>query len=63
MAKTVVVDQDTCISCGLCISLAPGIFRFEPDKSFAYNPSGAPETEIQQCIDSCPVEAILWRED
>jgi ferredoxin len=63
MAKTVFVDRETCISCGLCVSLAPDVFRFEDDKSFAYNPAGAPEQDIQQCIDGCPVGAIHWQEE
>ena len=62
MAKVVWVDRDECISCGLCVSLAPEVFRFEDDKSVAYNPSGAPEELIQQCIDGCPVSAISWQE-
>ena len=61
MARTVVVDRDACISCGLCISLAPEVFRFEGGKSFAYDAEGAPEKTIQQCIDGCPVEAISWK--
>lgn len=62
MAKTVWVDRDACISCGLCVSLAPEVFRFEEGKSMAYNPAGAPEGIIQDCIDGCPVNAIHWRE-
>lgn len=60
MERTVAVDRDACISCGLCVSLAPEVFRFEGGKSCAYNPKGAPENIIQQCIDGCPVEAIHW---
>jgi ferredoxin len=63
MAKTVGVNRDDCISCGLCVSLAPEVFRFERGKSNAYNPAGAPEEKIQECIDGCPVGAISWREE
>lgn len=62
MARTVVVDQETCISCGLCVSIAPEVFRFEEGKSFAYDPAGASEGKIQECIDGCPVAAISWQE-
>ena len=62
MTKMVVVDQETCISCGLCISLCPEVFRFEDAKSVAYNPGGAAENSIQDCIDGCPVGAIRWQE-
>jgi ferredoxin len=61
MAKEVWVNSDECISCGLCVSVEPGVFHFEDGKSVAYNPSGAPEAAIQQCIDDCPVSAISWR--
>lgn len=63
MAKTVLVDRDECISCGLCVSLAPEVFRFEEGKSFAYNPFGAPEEKIRECIEGCPVSAISWQKE
>jgi ferredoxin len=63
MAKTVWVDREACISCGLCVSLAPEVFRFEDGKSLAYNPGGAPEQKIQECVDGCPVGAIYWQEE
>lgn len=59
--KKPVVDQDLCISCGLCISTCPGVFQFNDDgKSECYNPEGATEDEIQTAIDGCPVQAISW---
>ena len=63
MNKTVWVDSEACISCGLCVSLLPEVFRFEGGRSVAYNPAGAPEEKIQECVNGCPVEAIHWRED
>ena len=63
MTKTVWVNRDDCISCGLCVSLAPEVFRFEGGKSIAYNPAGAPAGKIQECIDGCPVGAIGWQEE
>jgi ferredoxin len=62
MSKKVVVDREACIACGLCVSVAPGVFRLEGGASIAYNPEGAPEATIQQCIDGCPVTAIYWEE-
>lgn len=61
MARMVWVDAERCIRCGLCVSLAPGVFRLEERTSVAWNPDGAPEVKIQECIDGCPVEAIHWR--
>lgn len=63
MARTPKVDQDACISCGLCVSTCPGVFRFNSErKSEVYNPTGAPEKEIQPAIDGCPVQCISWEE-
>ncbi len=55
------VDQENCISCGLCISTCPAVFRFgNGGKSECYDPGGAPEHEIQSAIDGCPVQCISW---
>ena len=61
MGKIVEVDRDACIACGLCVSVAPEVFRLENGASIAYNPEGAPIAIIQQCIDGCPVTAISWK--
>lgn len=58
------VEQENCISCGLCISSCPGVFRFDSaGKSECYDASGAPENEIQGAIDACPVQCISWEND
>lgn len=58
------VDQEDCISCGLCISTCPGVFRFGSEgKSECFDPDGAPENEIQQAIAGCPVQCISWKND
>lgn len=62
MQKIVEVDRDACIACGLCVSVAPEVFRLENGASIAFNPNGASEEKIQQCIDGCPVTAIFWKE-
>jgi ferredoxin len=61
MKKIPVVDQENCISCGLCISTCPKVFRFNKSgKSECFDPIGAPEQPIQQAIDGCPVQCISW---
>ncbi len=61
MSRKPFVDQEACISCGLCISMCPAVFRFnEAGRSECYNADGAPESEIQSAIDGCPVQAISW---
>ena len=63
MAKTPVVDQAICTSCGLCTEIAPNTFRLNNDDlAETYNPKGDAEDVIQEAIDSCPVEAISWKE-
>jgi len=62
MGKIVAVDREACIACGLCVSVAPEVFRLEGGVSVVYNPQGAPEAKIQQCLDGCPVTAIYWKE-
>ena len=61
MNKKATVDQENCISCGLCVSTCPAVFRFgSSGKSEAYNPTGASENDVQQAIDGCPVQCIGW---
>lgn len=63
MGKTVAVDQNECISCGLCIESLPEVFRFADNgKSEAYDQGGASEDKIQPAINNCPVSCIHWTE-
>ena len=53
------VDADTCIGCGTCEGIAPDFFKVidgvaHPLKSF----EPGEEEEIEETIDSCPVQAI-----
>ncbi|HEY3489869.1 MAG TPA: ferredoxin [Candidatus Deferrimicrobiaceae bacterium] len=64
MGKVPVVDQKECISCGVCIDVSPAVFRFNVHgKSEVFDPHGAPEEEIRQAIDLCPVACIAWGEE
>lgn len=59
--KKLVVDQNTCIGCGLCVTLAPKTFRMDEDnKAEVINSQGDDPQKIQEAIDSCPVSAIKW---
>ena len=57
-----IVNQDTCISCGLCISTVQEVF--EVTAAGKAEASGHPTTEnksaVQEAIDACPVQAISW---
>lgn len=64
MGKKPVVDEDICISCGLCAEIAPNTFELdEDDISQVIDPQGDPEDKIEEAIESCPVEAISWEEE
>lgn len=55
------VDQDTCIGCGLCTSLAEGVFSLNDDGKAEV--VGAVTSDNEDAVDnaasSCPVEAIV----
>ncbi|MFH1189579.1 MAG: ferredoxin [Candidatus Omnitrophota bacterium] len=55
-----VVDADTCIGCGLCVSTCPEVFKMEEDKAVVIAspvPKGAEET-CKKATEDCPVTAI-----
>ena len=55
------VDQDLCIGCGLCPSIAPNVFEMrEDDKAHAIVDKipEDDEAEAQESAESCPVNAI-----
>lgn len=57
------VDENSCIGCGLCTQLCPKVFALQDNgKSKAVNPSTDDDNCIQTSIDSCPVNAISWKE-
>ena len=63
MARTVVIDQDECISCGACVDTCPDVFRMNDDNlAEVYDADGASEEEIEEAIDSCPVTCIHWED-
>lgn len=63
MAKKPYVDKDECISCGLCVEMAPEVFRMDDDDlAEVFDAAGATEEKIQEAIDACPVSCIYWEE-
>ncbi len=56
MKKLVV--KDTCIGCGMCIAIDNYHFDFQDNLSYAKNSENLDTPELQNAIDSCPVEAI-----
>ncbi|WP_027370678.1 ferredoxin [Desulfovermiculus halophilus] len=64
MSKKVVLDQEECIGCESCVEICPEVFAFDADteKAYVIKPEGGPEDDIQEAMDSCPVECISWEE-
>jgi ferredoxin len=57
----VYVDQDLCISCGVCIDLSPDVFGWNDDdkaQSIDAEIPGDKKEEVQEAMDSCPTDAI-----
>ncbi|MDD2273035.1 MAG: ferredoxin [Desulfuromonadaceae bacterium] len=56
------VDQEACVSGGLCVNAIPEVFRFAGHgKAEVYDPGGAYQNVIQEeVIDICPVSCIQW---
>jgi ferredoxin len=58
-----IVDADLCTGCGLCAETCPEVFELKDDGVAHVTNEAPPETmkgQIQEAIDSCPVEAIAW---
>lgn len=55
------VNQDLCIGCGLCPSIAPEVFELGDDGKAHPIVDEVPETssdEAKEAASSCPVDAI-----
>lgn len=55
------IDRDGCISCGLCASLCPEVFRMADDGIAEAYREDVPQEVLGQAIeaqDSCPVSVI-----
>jgi ferredoxin len=55
-----IVNEDTCIGCGLCESVCPEVFKMSGNKAVVYvNPVPVQtEASCKQAVDECPVAAI-----
>ena len=59
-----IVDEVTCIGCGLCAETCPEVFEMNDDKA-QVKVSEVPESARETCkeaAENCPVEAIQIEE-
>ncbi len=57
MAK-VVVDESTCVGCGLCVSACPDVFELN-DKGIAkVLAQSCASCNLNEVVEQCPVNAI-----
>ena len=54
------IDRDGCISCGLCVSICPKVFRIADDGlSEVYSEPTSEDThEVKEAAENCPVQVI-----
>lgn len=55
-----IVDQETCIGCGLCVQVCEQAFKMDGDKAVAVSSQVADNAKecAKQAANDCPVTAI-----
>ncbi|MFA7253180.1 MAG: ferredoxin [Patescibacteria group bacterium] len=62
--KVLKIDEDVCIGCNTCESIAPDYFKIDGGVSKVIKAYDENDAElIQDVIDSCPVQAITVEEE
>lgn len=56
------VDENVCISCGLCEGTCPEVFSLDTGVSVAGEVVDGTEDSVREACEGCPVEAISIEE-
>lgn len=59
------IEREDCISCGLCISVCPEVFRFSEEDGLSevyHQPDASQEACAKEAAEGCPVSIIYIEE-
>lgn len=59
--KTVKINKDKCLGCGMCVGIESDVFDFDDDRLAKVNNDNINDDNkenVNNAIDSCPVAAI-----
>ncbi len=61
--KGIKIDRDECTSCGQCADDLPEVFAMDDDDiTVVIEGHKGSEEDIQEEMDACPGECILWED-
>ena len=60
--RTPLVDLSECTRCGVCVDVAPEIFRLEAGFVQVTEMACYPETAVEEAIRNCPADCIQWED-
>lgn len=60
MSEIIVIDQEECLGCEVCVEICPQCFEMDEDQGKAVVKDGADADEecVEEAIASCPAECI-----
>lgn len=59
--KIPVVELGDCILCGICIEVAPAVFKLSSVGYIEVSElTSYPETDVDEAIKNCPADCISW---
>lgn len=64
MSSIPVIETEDCVGCGSCVEICPLVFVLNEslEKAQVINFSGCTEEEIDEAIETCPVNCIHWED-